>query len=64
MEKIAGEEVPADVEMATWALAWCLQHSAVSAVIPGVKDVKQVETNAQAAELATVRADHPQAVAK
>ena len=58
--KIRRDEVPHDVPMAQWALAWCLQHPAVSAVIPGCKDVRQVIDNARAAELATVRADHPQ----
>ena len=48
--------------MAQWALAWCLQHPAVSAVIPGCKSVEQVESNAKAAELDLVRDDHPQAV--
>jgi aryl-alcohol dehydrogenase-like predicted oxidoreductase len=32
-------------------LAWCLKHPAVTAVIPGCKDVEQVEKNARAAEL-------------
>jgi aryl-alcohol dehydrogenase-like predicted oxidoreductase len=61
VEKIRGEEVPAGVPMATWALAWCLQHPAVGAVIPGCKSVEQVESNAAAAELDMVRDDHPQA---
>ena len=62
-ERIRNEEVPAGVDMATWALAWCLQHPAVTCVIPGCKDVQQVEANAKAAELDMVRDDHPQAVA-
>jgi hypothetical protein len=34
--------------MATWALAWCLQHPAVTCVIPGCKSVdRQVEANAK-----------------
>jgi aryl-alcohol dehydrogenase-like predicted oxidoreductase len=49
--------------MATWALAWCLQHPAVTCVIPGCKSVEQVEANAKAADLDLVRDDHPQAVA-
>ena len=48
--------------MATWAPAWCLQHPAVTCVIPGCKSVAQVEANAKAAELDMVRDDHPQAV--
>lgn len=62
-ERIRHDEVPAGVEMATWALAWCLQHPAVSCVIQGCKSVEQVEANAKAAELELVRDDHPQAVA-
>ncbi len=61
VERIAKEEVPAGVPMAQWALAWCLQHPAVSCVIPGCKSVEQVKSNAAAAELPMVRADHPQA---
>lgn len=51
VEKIRREEVPAGVNMAQWALAWCLRHPAVTSVIPGCKDVRQVESNAAAAEL-------------
>ena len=63
MEVRQGEatEVPAGVPMARWALAWCLQHDAVTCVIPGCKDVQQVEDNAKAADLDIVRQDHPQA---
>ena len=58
VEQIAKSEVPPGVDMAQWALAWCLQHDAVSCVIPGCKTAEQVESNARAAELA--RKDHPQ----
>lgn len=61
VERIAKTEVPAGVPMAQWALAWCLQHEAVTCVIPGCKDVQQVKDNAAAAKLDLVRADHPQA---
>ena len=61
VERIAREEVPPGVPLAQWALAWCLQHPAVSAVIPGCKDVAQVKSNAAAAELPMGRDDHPQA---
>ena len=53
-------EVPAGVSMAHWALAWCLQHPAVTCVIPGCKNVEQVESNALAADLEAVRNNHPQ----
>jgi len=62
VERIAREEVPPGVPMAQWALAWCLKHPAVSAVIPGCKSVEQVASNAKATELDIVRDDHPQAV--
>jgi myo-inositol catabolism protein IolS len=62
VEEIQRNEVPPGVPMAQWALAWCLQHPAVSCVIPGCKSVEQVESNARAAELSDmVRDDHPQA---
>jgi aryl-alcohol dehydrogenase-like predicted oxidoreductase len=56
-------EVPPGVPMAQWALAWCLQHPAVSCVIPGCRNVEQVRSNAQAADLPNVADDHPLAVA-
>lgn len=55
-------EVPKGVPMSQWALAWCLQHPAVSCVIPGCKTVQQIEANAKAADLPTVSSDHPQAM--
>ena len=55
-------EVPEGVPMAQWALAWCLRHPAVTCVIPGCKDVAQVESNARAADLPMVTTAHPQTV--
>jgi aryl-alcohol dehydrogenase-like predicted oxidoreductase len=61
-DEIARTEVPAGVPMTQWALAWPLMHPLVTCVIPGVKSVAQMETNAAAADLAEmVRDDHPQA---
>ncbi|MNE64023.1 L-glyceraldehyde 3-phosphate reductase [compost metagenome] len=60
VERIQREEVPQGVDMASWALAWCLKHPAVTAVIPGCKDPEQVESNASAAALVTDA--HPQDV--
>ena len=51
VEKIKAEEVPSGVNMAQWALAWCLRHPAVTTVIPGCRNVEQVESNAKAVEL-------------
>ncbi|MCC6616053.1 MAG: aldo/keto reductase [Anaerolineae bacterium] len=62
VEQIRQREVPPGVDMAQWALAWCLQNPAVTCVIPGCKSIAQVESNAAAADLDMVAADHPQAV--
>ncbi|MDQ8735012.1 aldo/keto reductase [Paenibacillus sp. LHD-38] len=62
VEHIQREEVPQGVTMASWALAWCLKHPAVTAVIPGCKDPEQVEANAKAAELVTE--PHPQDITR
>jgi aryl-alcohol dehydrogenase-like predicted oxidoreductase len=50
-EQIRKTEVPEGVPMSQWALAWCLRNPAVSCVIPGCKNVEQVESNAKAADL-------------
>lgn len=50
-QEIRTKEVPPDVDMAQWAIAWCLKNPAVSCVIPGVKNPDQVRSNAAAAEL-------------
>jgi myo-inositol catabolism protein IolS len=52
--RIEATEVPPGVPLAQWALAWCLQHPAVSAVIPGSKNVEQLESNVAAAATATM----------
>jgi myo-inositol catabolism protein IolS len=62
VEEIQQNEVPEGVNMAQWALAWCLKHPAVTSVIPGCKNVEQVELNARAADLEMVSVNHPQAV--
>jgi aryl-alcohol dehydrogenase-like predicted oxidoreductase len=58
VQEIRRKEVPPGVPMAPWALAWCLQHPAVTCVIPGCKSVEQVESNARAADLVSEK--HPQ----
>ncbi len=50
-EKIRREEVPEGVNMASWALAWCLKNPAVTAVIPGSKSPEQAASNAAASDL-------------
>ncbi len=61
VERLAATEVPAGVPMARWALAWCLRHPAVTAVIPGCKSPEQVSDNAAAADFDIGQASHPQA---
>jgi aryl-alcohol dehydrogenase-like predicted oxidoreductase len=61
-QRIRKGEVPEGLDMAPWALAWCLQHSAVTCVIPGCKSVAQVEANAAAVESNLVSDGHPQAL--
>ncbi|MBP8030403.1 MAG: aldo/keto reductase, partial [Pseudomonadales bacterium] len=39
------------VEPASWACAWCLQHPAISSVIPGIKTIEQLQINAAGADL-------------
>lgn len=51
VQEIQQNEAPPDVPLAAWALAWCLQHPAVTAVIPGCKTIEQVELNASAGDL-------------
>ncbi|GED66358.1 oxidoreductase [Brevibacillus reuszeri] len=60
VEEIKQQEVPEGMDMAQWALAWCLNHPAVTTVIPGSKNPAQVEANAKAADY--VSDEHPQAV--
>ena len=61
VDEIRRREVPAGVEMAQWALGWCLLNPAVTTVIPGCKDEAQVRSNARAGGLAMVSDEHPQA---
>ncbi|TVR05966.1 MAG: aldo/keto reductase [Spirochaetaceae bacterium] len=60
VDAIRRTELPDGVEMAAWALAWCLRHPAVTCVIPGCKNPEQVSANAAAVEL--VADGHPQEV--
>ena len=45
------QQVPAGVEPASWACSWCLQHPAISSVIPGIKSIEQLVINAAGADL-------------
>lgn len=48
IERLRKTEVPPGVDMAQWAIAWCLKNPLVSAAIPGCKDAAQVASNAAA----------------
>ena len=50
-KRIKDKEVPRDVNMAQWSIAWCLKSNAVKVVIPGVKNIEQLKSNAQAINL-------------
>ena len=52
-------EIPEGQSMTQFALAWCLQHPAVSCVIPGCRNPEQLRQNAQAADLDQVSSEHP-----
>ena len=55
VERLRREEVPEGVPAASWALAWCLAHPAVTAVLPGCKSVEQLEAGVGAADVQVVR---------
>lgn len=48
-QRLREAEVPEGMPMAQWALRWCLENPAVSAIIPGCKNPAQVRSNAAAA---------------
>ncbi len=48
--------VPAGATMAQWALRWCLDHPAVTVVIPGAKRPEQARQNAVSSDLAPLEA--------
>ncbi|KYG27064.1 aldo/keto reductase [Alkalihalobacillus trypoxylicola] len=60
VEDIKKQEVPTGMDMAQWALAWCLKHPAVTTVIPGCKNPEQVISNAKAASLDLGTGEHRQ----
>lgn len=53
-------QLPQSMKLPQWALSWCLQHPAVSCIIPGCKDAQQLEENSKAAHDETM-GSHPQA---
>jgi aryl-alcohol dehydrogenase-like predicted oxidoreductase len=55
--------VPNGVSMASFALRWILDEQAVSCVIPGARNEKQVRENAAASDLPALGADTHEAIA-
>lgn len=55
VQDLKRNEVPEGVNMAQWALAWCLRNPDIASVIPGCKNVEQVEMNAKSTELKIVK---------
>lgn len=45
------QHVPDSINPASWACSWCLQHPAISSVIPGIKSIEQLQINAAGADL-------------
>ncbi|MGA8660240.1 MAG: aldo/keto reductase [Chthoniobacterales bacterium] len=56
--------LPNGVSMANFSLRWILDHPAVSCVIPGARNERQVSENVKAAELPPLNPDQMAAVSK
>jgi aryl-alcohol dehydrogenase-like predicted oxidoreductase len=49
--------VPASYTLAQLALRWCLDHPAVTTIIPGARNAEQAKANAAASDLPPIPAD-------
>ena len=56
--------LPEGVSMANFALRWILDHPAVSCVIPGARNARQISENVTAAELSSLSAGQMAAIFK
>ena len=61
VEEIRRTEVPQGMAMAHWAIAWCLQHPAVSCVVAGARSVQQVQSMPPPPTWTSSGRNHPQA---
>ena len=59
VKQIREKEVPSGVNLAQWALSWCLKHESISCVIPGCKNLEQLEINANAVNTNMFPKNHP-----
>lgn len=64
VEHVMATELPQDAPLVEWALVWPLNHPAVTAVIPGCKNVEQTRSNAAAVRWMKNPEAHPQAAAR
>lgn len=60
VEQVRNQELPEGASLVEWALAWPLNNPAVTCVIPGCKNEKQVRSNARAVRWVTDSSSHPQ----
>ena len=51
-EKVKSDEVPTGMDLAEWAIGWCLRDGAVATVIPGCSAIGQLDSTAAAIERA------------
>lgn len=51
VENIKKTEVPADVDLSEWAIAWCLRNPLVSTVIPGCSAPEQIDSTVRASTI-------------
>ena len=51
VQEIKKNEALNGIDMTQWALAWCLKNPAITTIIPGCKNIKQIKQNAKSVEL-------------
>jgi aryl-alcohol dehydrogenase-like predicted oxidoreductase len=59
VQKIETDELPPGIPLARWALAWALQHPAISTVVAGSRSLGQLEGNLSPSTLDLVSPGHP-----
>ena len=59
VKQIRENEVPNGVNLAQWALSWCLKHESISCVIPGCKNLEQLDINAKTVDASVFIKNHP-----
>ena len=59
VKQIRENEVPKGVNLVQWALSWCLKHESISSVIPGCKNLEQLEINAKTVNMDMFPKNHP-----